>query len=114
MLTDLSISLETVKIDHAPYDKLDTLVHKVQTANVQFACCVCQVKVFTLRKAIISMHAWPVGHLLMKAALQPPKQLGEASVCKTIVSHAKCYPHTYILRRSSYISNWDSSKTIQL
>ncbi len=55
VLTDLSISLETFKIEHEPYDKLNTLVHKVQATNVHFSCYMCQVTVFTLREAIVSM-----------------------------------------------------------
>ena len=33
VLTDLSITLETIKVEHAPYDKLNTLVHKVGQPN---------------------------------------------------------------------------------
>ena len=55
VLTDLSISLETFNIEHEPYDKLNTLVHKVQVTYVQCASYMCQVTVFTLREAIVHM-----------------------------------------------------------
>ena len=40
VLTDLSISLENVKIKEKPYDELDTQVHKVLPWTVQQVCSV--------------------------------------------------------------------------